>query len=222
MLPNEYFDFFTELAHNNNREWFHKHRDVYERYVREPFLHLVQDLLNEIRAMDHSVQEYAKDAVFRIHRDIRFSADKRPYKEHMAAHISPFGRSNTAAPGFYIEVRATGGSVGGGVYQASKEQLTLVRDLVMHENQTLHRLVQDATFRAYFQDGIVGEKNKVLSAEFKEAAKREPLLYNKQFLWWTNVPKTLLTENNAARALGEYYRAAKPISDFFGQVFTTT
>ena len=217
MLPKEYFAFFTALSKNNTREWFEAHKNDYIKNVKKPFEELVAKIIVEIQSIDPELDTTVKASVFRIYRDVRFSKDKTPYKTHMSAHITHGERAETGPAGLYFEVNANGGAIGGGIYQPSKEQLVLVRDLIMHEGPTLHKLISAKSFLSYYPNGLVGEKNKILSAEFKQAAMKEPLIYNKQFLWWADVPSSLFTTSDAAKTVAGYYRAAKPVSDFFAK-----
>ena len=218
MLPKEFFQFFKGLEKNNNKEWFDDNRKDYEKFVKVPFREFVQDTIDAIRTVEPELQQDAKDAIFRINRDIRFSKDKTPYKTHMSAHISRFGRKAIGSPGFYLQVDTKGGSLGGGCYQPDKEQLLLIRDLISHEGANLHKALKRKAFKDRYGD-LQGEKNKIIPAEFKQAAISEPLLYNKQFFYWATLNKNLFTSKDAVKDILTYYKAAKPVQDFFAQVF---
>ena len=217
MLPPEYFRFFKGLEQNTRKTWFDDHRKDYETFVRPPFIELVQQTIDAIRTIEPELAQAPKDAMFRINRDIRFSKDKAPYKTHMGAHISRFGRKAMGKPGLYFEANANGGMVAGGCYMPSKEELALYRDLIMHEGKDLHKALKTKAFRDTFGE-LQGDRNKVLPAEFKEAAESEPLLFNKQFFWWTDIPKKVFTGSDAAKQLLSYYKAGKPVADFFMRV----
>lgn len=218
MLPIEYFSFFQGLEQNNNREWFEAHRTDYEKHVKEPFRHLVQALIDRIRKVEPDIQMEAKDAIFRINRDVRFSSDKSPYKTHMGAHISRYGRKAIGKPGFYFEVGARGGGVAGGCYALDKESLLLIRDLIRHESKEFNKLIKVKSFVTMYGE-IRGEKNKVLPAEFREASERVPLLYNKQFYWWAELPSSVFSDTSCISLLMSYHKAAKPVSDFLAKAF---
>jgi len=218
MLSKEYFTFFKQLEKNNTKEWFDEHRKEYETYVKKPFYALVDAFIDEVRKIEPDLQMTSKDAVFRINRDIRFSNDKSPYKTHMAAHVTRYGKKEIGRPGFYFEVHATGGSAGGGCYQPDKESLTLIRDLVMHESKDLHKVLGAKAFKDRFGE-LQGEKNKVLPVEFKAAAEKEPLLYNKQFFYWTDLGKETFSSQDSVKQLLAIYKAAKPVQDFFSKAF---
>lgn len=217
MLPPEYFRFFKGLEQNNNKEWFDDHRKEYETFVRAPFIALVQQTIDAIRTVEPELAQAPKDAIFRINKDIRFSKDKAPYKNHMGAHISRFGRKAMGKPGLYFEANATGGMVAGGCYMPDKDELTLYRDLIMHEGKDLRKALSSKAFRETFGE-LQGDRNKVLPPDFREAAENEPLLFNKQFFWWTNIPKTVFTAKDAPKQLLNYYKAGKPVADFFLRV----
>jgi uncharacterized protein (TIGR02453 family) len=218
MLPNEFFTFFRGLEKNNNKEWFDDNRKDYEKFVKVPFREFVLDTIEAIRTVEPELQQDAKDAIFRINRDIRFSKDKTPYKTHMSAHISRFGRKAIGSPGFFLQVSTKGGSLGGGCYQPDKEQLILIRDLIVHEGADLHKALKKKAFKDLYGE-LQGDKNKILPAEFKQAAESEPILYNKQFFYWATLPKSVFTNKNAVNELLKSYKAAKPVQDFFSRVF---
>lgn len=95
------FEFLRDLKTNNNREWFQANKDRYER-ARKAFESFINDLIPMVRTIDPLVDMItAKDCVFRIYRDVRFSADKSPYKPNMGAYIARGGKSSQMA-GYYV------------------------------------------------------------------------------------------------------------------------
>lgn len=121
-FPLEAFAFYADLTSegNNTRAWFDEHRDVYERCVRLP----MEELLD--RAAEDGFGEDGK--VFRPNRDVRFSKDKRPYKDHCGAVIG-YG-SGTARAGVYVQVGADGLFAATGYWQLSRDQLDRFRRAV--------------------------------------------------------------------------------------------
>ena len=218
MLTKDYFQFFKGLEKNNSRDWFEGHRKEYEQHVKGPFRDLVQDMIDRIKVFEPDLQMEPKDAIFRINRDVRFSTDKSPYKTHSSAHISKHGKKAIGLPGFYFEINSKGGAIGGGCYAPDKEGLLLIRDLVMHEGKELHKLIKAKPFASKY-GSIKGDRNKVLPAEFKAAAENEPLLYNKQFFWWAEIPMSVFLDKKCATTLVEYFKAGKPMADFFTRAF---
>ena len=92
-MNEQIIEFLTELRSHNNREWFQDNKNRYDA-LRKVFIDEVQDLIGRISLFDPEVAGLeAKDCLFRIYRDIRFSPDKTPYKCHFAAYISQGGRA---------------------------------------------------------------------------------------------------------------------------------
>ncbi|MDR0368719.1 MAG: DUF2461 domain-containing protein, partial [Bacteroidales bacterium] len=96
-LESVVFDFLSVLEKNNNREWFKENKNLYLSALKN-----VQDFAAEliagISSFDPSVGSLeAKDTIFRIYRDVRFSPDKSPYKTHFGVFIAPNGKKSNDA-----------------------------------------------------------------------------------------------------------------------------
>lgn len=106
-FPVEGLGFLRGLADNNDPAWFKPRREEYELLVRGPMIALVADLLTMAAARKLPLTGEPAKAVFRIHRDVRFAKDKRPYKTHCGASLSRTGEK--LAPGlFYIHIEPGG------------------------------------------------------------------------------------------------------------------
>jgi uncharacterized protein (TIGR02453 family) len=100
----ELFRFLSRLKRNNNRDWFLAHKDEYEISIRQPALRFITDFsasLHEITPYLLADPRPSRGSLFRIYRDTRFSADKRPYKTHIAMRFSHRGK-DIHSPGFYL------------------------------------------------------------------------------------------------------------------------
>jgi uncharacterized protein (TIGR02453 family) len=114
----EAFAWFAGLEADNTREWFAAHRDTYEDAVRGAFEAMLVELADELGG---------EVKVFRQHRDLRFSADKSPYKTRTygVIHDRPDQR-----PALYAQISATGLFAGSGYYRLAADQLARFRDAV--------------------------------------------------------------------------------------------
>ena len=83
--PKEGITFLKRLKNNNNRPWFQEHKEEYEKFVKFPIQCLIAELRNHFSEFAPEIEADPKRNMFRIYRDIRFSADKAPYKTHAAA-----------------------------------------------------------------------------------------------------------------------------------------
>lgn len=114
-FPVEAFDFYEGLAADNSRAYWTDHKPTYETAVREPMTALLAELGDE----------FGPPTVFRPYRDVRFSKDKRPYKEHQGGFVGA-----EDAIGWYVEVSAAGLLVAGGWYAPQGRQVARFRDSV--------------------------------------------------------------------------------------------
>lgn len=216
-FPNDFFAFFQELAANNHKAWFDENRKRYEKAIRDPFKALVADFLERIAAIDPDFPPLKPNkCMFRINRDIRFSKDKTPYKTHLAAYFSPRGRK-AHYPGLYMQLSPEQVMIAGGVYELNKDSLTNLRQTLSERSNELHALLVEEAFRTTFNGELHGERNKVLPKQFKEAAQKEPLLYNKQLYFTTQLPPEIITTPNLLPTLEEHYRIALPVNRWIAE-----
>jgi len=209
----EYNRFFKELAANNNKEWFDANKKRYESAVKKPFEAFVGEVIARIAKVDPRIRIEPKEAIFRINRDIRFSNDKTPYKLNRSALVSPAGRRDHNAPGIYFQLGADSVGFYGGAYQPEKDELQRLRERIMDEPKKFKALYQDKAFKKLLGE-VQGEKNKILPAEFREAAAKEPLLYNKQLYYGADLPAKTVVDPKLADILMDHYHAMRPMSQF--------
>jgi uncharacterized protein (TIGR02453 family) len=213
----DYLDFFIELAANNHKDWFDLNRKRYEASVKKPFAHFTQAVIDRIALSNPSFNHLlAKDCIFRINRDIRFSADKTPYKLMCSAAVSPEGKKSTAINGIYFELTPEHVRVYGGVYEIDKENLLELREGIAANSDEFKRLVSEAPFSSLY-GAIHGEKNKMLPSHLKSAAAQEPLIFNKQFYFYATFPAELILKDELFDTLVKAYEIGKPIESFFNQ-----
>jgi hypothetical protein len=122
----DFLQFFKDLAPNNNKDWFDVNRKRYEEIVKIPFKKFVQHVISEMAKKDSAFKSLeAKDCIFRINRDVRFSKEKQPYKLMVSAVISPKGKKDKAINGVYFELTPEHVRVYGGVYEIEKDDLQI-------------------------------------------------------------------------------------------------
>ena len=214
MITKEYFDFFAELEKNNNKEWFDANRKRYEKHVKVPFKKLVEQVITEVAFVDDSIAALeAKNAIFRINRDIRFSNDKTPYKTQMSAIISPIGKKDKTNPGLYFEIDRSGINVYGGTYMPDKDQLLNIRTNIAEDMDGFHAALSNPEFVAHYGGFAESDKHKRLSKELQPAAAEEPLIFNKAF-YFVSREEIDLDDPRVVDIIMIKYLAAKPVSDW--------
>lgn len=209
----DFAQFFKELEKNNSKVWFDAHRQRYEEQVKFPFYHFIEALIDEVSKIDKDLLIDPKSAIFRIHKDVRFSKDKTPYKTHCSALIAKNGRKDMNGPGFYLELTATGAAFYSGLYQPDAKMLKSIRTYIMDHPNEFNTLLKDKSFKKSFGT-LMGEKSKVLAKEFKEAAIEQPFIYNKQFLMIKKWEKQLLTDKKLIQEIKTCFEHARAMRAF--------
>ncbi len=214
----EFIDFFIELAPNNNKEWFDENRSRYENHIREPFKKFVQHMIHQISKTNPEFKDLeAKDCIFRINRDIRFSKDKTPYKMQVSAIICPGGKKSREVNGVYFELSPENVSIYGGVYEIEKDDLYTVREGIVNDLNGFKKTYSNPQFKKVFGN-IHGAKNKVIPKEFKSAAETEPLIYNKQWYFYAEFPAELVYSDQLESTILNCFEAGRPVEKYFNKL----
>ena len=121
--------FLRDLGRNNDKAWFDAHRDEYEAYYLEPAKAFIEAAGPKVEkfAPNISWEPRVNGSLFRVNRDIRFSKDKTPYKDHIDLWFWE-GNRKTALSGFYLRIRDKSVEFGVGAHRFSKEALIRYRE----------------------------------------------------------------------------------------------
>lgn len=171
--------FLEELRFNNTREWFEANRKRYAGVQAA-----VEALLTEIMVRFGPVEDLGKttpkDCLFRIHRDVRFSKDKSPYKTAIGAVIGQGGRKSTGRS-YYLHLEPGGCFIAAGVYDPQPEQLKRIREAIAADAAPLRAIIAAPEF----QRTLGRLRGETLARPPKGYAADHPaidLLRHKQFL----------------------------------------
>ncbi len=209
----EYLNFFKNLAANNSKGWFDVNRKTYETVVREPFKVFIGAVIQAVQKIDSEVSIEAKDAIFRINRDVRFSKDKTPYKLFNSAIISKTGRKDKSYPGMYIELNPERLAIYGGIYMPDRKQVEKVRSYMVKNAKQLEKILNNKAFAESYGT-VLGNKYKRLPKEIQEQAEVQPLLYNKQWYYELSLsPKTII-KDDLLEVILKYYKIGLPLQEF--------
>ena len=217
----DYVQFFKELVQNNHKDWFDLNRSRYEKNVKLPFSAFTQKAIDSIALIDPVFTELlAKDCIFRINRDVRFSKDKIPYKTMCSAFIGINGKKSKSVNGIYYEFTPEHLRFYGGIYSIEKEDLYAVRAGITSNLKEFNTLLNDPEFKKIFGD-IRGEKNKIIHPDFRESAQEQALIFNKQWYFYVEYPVELLYEKQLLDKLLHAYQVSRPLEQFFNQFIQT-
>src|SRR4051794_31748953 len=140
---------------NNRREWFQPRKEIFDTQLRQPMLELVQSLNGALKTFAPEYVTEPEKAVYRIYRDTRFSKDKTPYKDHIAASLTKRGLKVSA--GFYFAVSAKEVAIGGGIYMPEKETLAALRNHFAAHHEEFRQIVNARAVKQLFGE-VQGER----------------------------------------------------------------
>ncbi len=214
--------FLSELSENNNRAWFVMNKPRYD-ILRAEFLELVTGLIADISRFDPTVAGCnPKKALFRINRDMRFSADKRPYKTTFSAAITASGLkkpSQGGGPAYYFQIDASGMLlVAGGEYMPPADRLRAIRRHVIADASGFGKLLKNKrlieTFGSLREEGKLTRPPKGFDAD----APHIEYIKMKSFIVWTerNVRDRIPT--HLPKDLAAQFKDAYPLVSWLRQV----
>ena len=161
-FPKDLLRFYAELIENNNREWFTKNKQRYKDVVVYPMCDFIEAMAPRLEAI---APMYIADArphggsMFRIYRDVRFSRDPKPYKEHLACQFRHQAGRDAHAPGYYVHIALDGVRFGGGIYLPPAPALRAIRRAIDENSKKWQAVKADPDFQDTF-DGIRGDSLK--------------------------------------------------------------
>ena len=156
--------FFSQLLANNNRDWFNANKDRWNAILAD-FTNFTQALIDAMTPLDPGLKNLqAKQCIYRIYRDLRFTTDKRPYKTHIACFLYSGGDRTQCSPGYYLQVgfsdfdQQNGCSLGGGFFMPSAKQLAAIRQEIFYCTDEFKAIMAQPSYKKYFGDQFYTRK----------------------------------------------------------------
>ncbi|WP_347158940.1 DUF2461 domain-containing protein [Pontibacter chitinilyticus] len=205
--------FLSDLAEHNTREWFNEHKKRYEA-ARKNYSSFLDDLLLGMQQFEPAARgQQGKDLMFRVYRDVRFSNDKRPYKDHFGAYVAEGGRKSVL-PGYYLHLAPNNNSfLAGGLWYPPAEQLKAIRQEIDYSLDTFKGIVEAEAFRKRFGN-LQGEQLKTTPKGYD---KENPAIdYLRHKSWNGIMPLTdeVVLQDNFVEVVLDGFQALKPLNDF--------
>ena len=144
------FTFLRQLQSHNNKEWMDEHREQYQ-HARQAFIDVTAYLLEGLSEAEEGLRGLdPKKCIFRVNRDVRFSADKSPYKDNFGAALAEGGR-HSGNPVYYLHLQPGDESfVAGGLYHPPADVLAKIRQEIDYNASELKAITTADAFRRYF------------------------------------------------------------------------
>lgn len=215
-FPKDLLQFLTELAANNNREWFTENKARYQQSVLDPvsnFIEAIATELNEISPHFLADPRPHRGSMFRIYRDTRFAKDKRPYKENVGCHFRHIYAKGSHALGYYMHIQPENSFAGAGIWRPSTEDLEKVRNAIAERADDWANVRDDTLLLKHFGN-IQGESLKRIPSGYVVDCAYADDLKRKSFFVQQPLADQLLRSPKLVKEVGQTYKNAKPLMQF--------
>jgi uncharacterized protein (TIGR02453 family) len=211
-LRPEALTFLRNLTRHNDREWFTPRKPIFEAELKEPMLAIIRKVTDAMVDFAPAFVRPAEKSLFRIYRDTRFSANKLPYKTHVAAWWSHQGMDKTSGAGYYFQIDAKEVIIAAGAYMPEKDQLSAIRHWLLDHHLEFRKLLQKPAVRktfAEFEGNALIRPPKGFPAEHPGM----DLVRCRQWGLAATLPAAEALKPNIAATLIRYFKIASPVVD---------
>jgi len=221
MLQTSTLKFLKDLKKNNSKPWFDANRKRYEE-AKADFANFIQQVIDTHGKKDKTIAGIkAKDCLFRINRDIRFSKDKSPYKTNFGASINKGGKKAFSTAGYYFHLEPGQCFVGGGIYQPMPEELKKVRQEIDYNFKDFKKIIGSKKFKSFYGD-LDKSPEFLLSRVPKGYEPGNPAadyLRLKSFIAFVQLSDADLISNKLLKKTTEAFTVLQPLLDFINESF---
>lgn len=203
--------FLSGLHDNNSKSWFLHNKPHYD-IIRAEFVEFVADLGARVQKFDRDLGLFEpKKAVFRLHRDVRFSKDKSPFKDRLGAVIGARTTDKTR-PVYYFDIQHNGTLlIACGLYMPEKEVLKNIRDSIVSSPRAFLTMLKDKRFNEVY--GGLSEEDRMMRPPkgFDADHPQIELLKNRHFICVTETNLTNKPPKDLAGWIAARHEAAYPL-----------
>jgi len=211
------FAFLRALARHNNRTWFEANRPRYQASLRAPMAALIEEMDVRLAAIAPEITGDPRRSLFRIHRDVRFSRDKSPYKTNAGCWFyhqdagRGVGQDAEGGAGYYFHLEPGGCFVAAGIWMPSPPGLAKIRAALAEDPAGFGRVVRAPAFRGRY--GRLSEEAMLvrLPRGYAPGHPAEAWLRYKSFTVSRALPATTVTGPRLAEVLARDFRALRPL-----------
>lgn len=213
MLQSSTLKFLKDLSKNNNKPWFDKNRKQYDA-AKADFLLMVSQVIKGIGSFDPTVANLeAKNCIFRINRDVRFSKNKDPYKNNMAAYFNKDGKKGLGA-GYYLHIEPGKSFAAGGIWMPEPAVLAGIRQEIDYNFDDWKKIVESKAFKKIFTEGLQGESLTRPPKSYDDTNPAIEYIKRKSFIVTGSFTDADIQNKNFVKEVAKKFQAMKPLVDF--------
>lgn len=213
MIKSSTLSFLRDIKKNNNRDWFEKNKEKYL-LAKENVAALTDALLPQLCLFEKKFAGLtSKECLFRIYRDVRFSKDKRPYKNNIGASINIGGKKAMNA-GYYLHIEPGKSFLAGGIWMPPIDIIKKIRQEIDYNGKKINKIISQKDFKKYY--GKLDEEYKLKTTP-KGYDKDHPdieLLRLNSFIVWHKYTDKEISNKNFVKELAKGSKIMKPFLDF--------
>lgn len=210
--------FLKGLEKNNNKEWFDGNKKTYEA-IRKDWLGFVAETIAEAGRFDKDIAALeAKNCIFRINRDVRFSNDKSPYKNNFGMSLSKGGKKAEFC-GYYLHIQPGTCFLAGGAYMPMPDKLAAIRQEIDYNAEEFVRIVTDKQFKKYFGK-LSGETLQRPPKGYEADNPMIQFIKHKSFLAEYKLTDADLLDKKFQTKMIEVFKAMQPLNEFLNRAIS--
>ncbi len=223
-FPPRGIQFLEELLNNNNRDWFEAHREVYHNYLVKPAQAFVIALGERLKTLSQDItydpRTNGSGSLLRIHRDVRFSADKSPYKTNLGIIFWEGKRRRTENPTFLFHLDAYNGVMHAGIYVFPKPLLEVYRNAVIDEHLGPELTTAIDTVLRAGDYAVGGTHYKRIPHGYDPAHARADLLYyNGLYATSSHIPREIVMRPDLLEVCFTHCHNMLPLQQWLVKIF---
>lgn len=220
MLQTTSLKFLKDLKKNNQREWFEKNRSTYET-AKADFTTFIQTIIDQHGKNDPTIKNIvAKDCLFRINRDVRFSKDKSPYKTNFGASINKGGRKAWENAGYYFHFEPGRSFAGGGIWMPETPQLKKIRQEIDYNFNDFKKIMNARKFKSVYGDLVKNSEYQLtrIPKGYEAENPAADYLRLKSFVAMVPITDSELQNKTALKKTLEAFEALLPLLEFINHI----
>ena len=208
--------FLKKLEANNSKEWMDLNKKEYEK-SKTQFINIVEYILKNTSKFDASIAHLEpKKTIFRINRDVRFSANKLPYKNNFGTSINRDGKKSVLA-GYYLHLQNNGTFIGAGVYMPQADILQKIRQEIDYNTKSFEKIVSSKPFKENFKGLDENDKLKTAPKGYDKTAENIELLKLKSYIAIKKFSNAEVNSPDFLKEVIKGFKSAKPLVDFINE-----
>lgn len=220
MIAQASLEFLDELKNNNHRDWFQANQKRYDAYKKD-YRQLAEAFIAEMSKGDETLSQLeAKNCMFRINRDIRFSKDKSPYKTNMGLWMSSGAKGFNLA-GYYVHVEKGASFIAAGLHQPDAAELKKIRREIDGFHEDLEAIVNEPEFKKLYSDLDRDNMLKTMPKGYEKDHPAIEFLKLKTFTATAKLSDKDIQDKDFVKKTAKKLLVLKPLVEFINRALTT-